>query len=254
MMKRYATYLIFLVVVISACKKKAVDNPSSDSNSDIKIQFKHVSDLKDFNLSTDGNNYWYLNQNNDSFTVTRFNYYFTNIRLIAEDGSEYAEPESYHLIRAEHSPSLQFTIKDVPHKKYVALSYMIGVEAEKNKNGANTGDLSPDYLMHWGWLSGYIFLKLEGKHKKNGIENDIVYHIGGYDGKYVGIRTKVLNFNSTLDFTSNKTIQVTCNVNEIFKNPEIIDLSQLRFSMTPSQNSTKIADNYIDMFQISSIE
>src|SRR4051812_20496993 len=39
---------------------------------------------------------WYTNFSTDSFTVTKFNYYISNLRLRKDDGSFYVEPESYH--------------------------------------------------------------------------------------------------------------------------------------------------------------
>jgi hypothetical protein len=43
-------------------------------------------------------------------------------------------------------------------------------------------------------------------------------------------------------------------VNELFKNPQIIDFSSLNFGMTPSANTKKIADNYEDMLSITKFE
>jgi hypothetical protein len=44
------------------------------------------------------------------------------------------------------------------------------------------------------------------------------------------------------------------NVNELFKNPTLIDFSVLSFAMSPSSNTVLVADNYSDLFQIESID
>jgi hypothetical protein len=247
--------LLFLALT-SSCKKEAAQNiAESETVGTLTVKFKNQVDGIDLQLSSSANKIWYKNQNNDSFYVTKFNYYFTNIKLIAEDGSTFEETYSYHLIRQENDSSCQFNIKNIPNKKYVSMSYMIGVDSAKNKSGANTGDLSPDYAMHWGWLSGYIFLKFEGKHPdSNQVLNDLIYHIGGYDGKFKALKTNSFQFANGLSINSNsKTLTVAANVNELFKNPEIIKFSELPFAMTPSIYTVKIANNYKDMFQVLSI-
>ncbi len=256
------SFLIALVIAnIFACKKNKAETPITSevesTDGEISFKFKNQVDGRTLILSNTVKKTWYKNQNNDSFYVSRFNYYFTNIKLIAEDGSVYAEPESYHLIRQEFDSSWTFKIKNIPNKKFVALEYMLGVDSIKNKSGANTGDLSPDYAMHWGWLSGYIFLKFEGYSPQcNTLNNDVVYHIGGYEGKFKGIRTTKLNFSNPIQFgkSTPRTITIVANVNELFKSPALIDFSVLSFAMTPSSNSVMIADNYSDMFTIESID
>ncbi len=253
--------LLSLFISFQACKKDKKNPPIEaeieSAEGEITFKFKNQVDGEVLKLSNAVKKTWYKNQNNDSFYVTRFNYYFTNIKLIAEDGSPYAEPESYHLIRQEFDSSWTFKIKNVPNKKFVGLSYMLGVDSIKNKSGANTGDLSPEYAMHWGWLSGYIFLKFEGYSPQcKTLNNDLIYHIGGYEGKFNGIRTTQLNFTSPIQFgkTTPRTITMVANVNELFKKPALVDFSVLSFAMSPSNNTVIIADNYADLFQIENID
>jgi hypothetical protein len=260
-----SSYLLCIcLIILCSCKKKnktAETEPIKyndiieNTNGELTFKFKNQVDGVDLQLSNSTQKIWYKNQNNDSFYVTRFNYYFTNIKLTADDGSVYAEPNSYHLIRQENDSSWTFKSKDIPNKNYVSISYMIGVDSATNKSGARTGDLSPDYAMHWGWLSGYIFMKFEGHASINDLDKTLIFHIGGYEGKFNGIRTNTLTFANpiTINSSNNKTITLGANVNEIFKNPETIDFSQLNFAMTPSIYTVKMANNYNDMFQVLSI-
>ncbi len=252
---------LFLITLTSSCKKDTVEKiaePESlgDDRGTLTVKFKNQVDGNDLQLSSGTNKIWYKNQNNDSFYVTRFNYYFSKIKLIAEDGSVYEEDYSYHLIRQENDSSWTFKIKNVPNKNYISMSYLIGVDSAKNKSGANTGDLSPDYAMHWGWLSGYIFLKFEGHASIANTDKSLVFHIGGYEGKFKALKTNTLIFPSKtqINNSNNRIITISANVNELFKNPEVIDFSQLSFAMTPSIYTVQMADNYKDMFQILSVE
>jgi hypothetical protein len=266
MTTKYFNTIILLLcfIFIMGCKKNKTqetelvkDNTVIEkSGGELTFKFKNQVEGIDLQLSNGAQKKWYKNQNNDSFFVTKFNYYFTNIKLTADDGSVYEETYSYHLIRHENDSSLTFKVKNIPNKNYVSMSYMIGVDSAKNKSGANTGDLSPDYAMHWGWLSGYIFLKFEGKFiDSSRTMNDVIYHIGGYEGKFKALRTNSISFSNGLLVNSNsKVLTLSANVNELFKNPETINLSQLSFAMTPSIYTVKIANNYIDMFQLVSIE
>jgi hypothetical protein len=259
----YILMLLLCTLFLANCKKNKTTTTEpikyndiiENTNGELTFKMKNQVDGTDLQLSDANNKVWYKNQNNDSFYVTRFNYYFTNIKLTAEDGSIFEETYSYHLIRQENDSSWIFKIKNIPNKKYVAITYMIGVDSAKNKSGANTGDLSPDYAMHWGWLSGYIFLKFEGHASIGDIDKSLVFHIGGYEGKFKSLKTNTLNFSNPvlINNNNNKTISLSANVNELFKNPEVIDFSQLSFAMTPSTNTLKMAENYKDMFQIVSI-
>jgi hypothetical protein len=250
------TSLLLFALFFIACKKNKAEEAviANGSNGQLTFNFKNQVDGVDLQLSNSAQKIWYKNQNNDSFYVTRFNYYFTTIKLTADDGSVYSEANSYHLIRQENDSSWTFKVKDIPNKNYVSMTYMIGVDSAANKSGARTGDLSPDYAMHWGWLSGYIFLKFEGNATINNLEKNLVFHIGGYEGKFIGLRTNTLTFANPMKINENKTITISANVNELFKTPEAIDFAQLNFAMTPSIYTMKMANNYMDMFQIVSIQ
>lgn len=199
------------------------------------------------NLSTD----LYVNAHQDSLFIDVFKCYLTAIKLMAENGTEFAEKKSAHLINAEDSTSLVIRLKQVPEGVYKSLNFAIGVDSLSSVSGALDADLDPAKGMYWAWNTGYIDAKLTGrckqcKTRKNGFE----YHIGGYSGPYKTIQ-KVKMTTDGLSILSNKTTVIELNVDlaEWFKNPEIIDLSKTNAVLIPGKEALRMAQNYADMFQ-----
>jgi hypothetical protein len=257
---RFLSISALAIFTLNACKKdNAVSEPTPEdkSNGEVTFKFKNRVNNDDLVLSTNTSKVWYKNQNNDSFTVTKFNYYITNIKLNAEDGSVFSEPNSYHLLKQDDANSLSFSLKDIPAKKYLSVSYMIGVDSVRNVSGAQTGALDPINDMFWTWNSGYIFVKLEGNSPSStSSQKALVFHIGGFTGPYKGLKQNTFNLPEAtlLNGSNKKTLNMKVDVNEIFKNPQTIDFSTLNFAMTPSTNTKKIADNFADMISLISVE
>ncbi len=159
---------LIALTLTMACKKEVKEETPvvDNSNGEVTINFVNKVDNANLELSTNLNKVWYKNQNNDSFNVTTFNYYISNVKLIAEDGTSFAESESYHLISQSEPSSKSFSIKNVPAKKYISISYTLGVDSIRNVSGAQTGALDPANGMFWTWNSGYIFMKFEGASPK----------------------------------------------------------------------------------------
>src|SRR5690606_32094688 len=109
-------------------KDKDINNSGTsntiDSSMSVNFKFQNVVNGEPLVLKT-GN---YKNENGDDFTVTDYRYYISNIVLHTE-GSEYTEPESYHLVIQEKEDSKSFTIKGIPEGAYTKMSFLIGVDS-----------------------------------------------------------------------------------------------------------------------------
>jgi hypothetical protein len=130
----------------------------------------------------------YTSPAGEAFTVSNFRYYLSNFKLQKADGSAYAVPESYFLVR-ELRPGDPWTdtgkhivLDSIPAGQYTGLSFLIGVDEERNTAGAQTGALSPSNYMFWGWQQGYIFLQMEGNSALSGDASThlLSYHIGDF--------------------------------------------------------------------------
>lgn len=184
------TYLfsaLLLAVGIISCQKDEI-NPN-DKNS-VYIEFDNrIGDQKLVLGTTTAKNAL-----GEDFTVTKLNYFVSNIALKKDDGSILKFSDKYFLVKQSDPNSLIIKLDNVPAGNYTELSYMIGVDSLKSISDVSqrTGVLDPasygDDNMYWSWNSGYIFFKMEGKStaipKDNMMKMDhYEFHIGGFGGK-----------------------------------------------------------------------
>ncbi|MBS1774468.1 MAG: hypothetical protein JST82_16545 [Bacteroidetes bacterium] len=249
----YALLALFLINI--GCRKK--DDPVTQTPvttiPQINIIFKNTVDNKPLGL----NNTKYQNANGDTFTVSSYQYYISNISLFKDDGSEYKESDSYHLINESSATSKQLTIKNIPTGDYVKIRFLIGVDSLRNVSGAQTGALDPINGMFWTWNTGYIMARMEGSSPQAGIyPNNLGFHIGGFEGPNNVLRWVTLQLPSKAIVTNsnNTSIYINSNLAEWFKTPLTINFSNISSITSSSYGAKMIADNYADMFSIDHVE
>jgi hypothetical protein len=241
--------LLCLLTLIASCRK--ADNPSSTPTSSGKILLEFANNVGGETLKMDGT--WYKNQNNDSFTVSKFNYYISNIKINKADGTSYSETESYHLLQHSLSSSMNITLSNVPAGVYNSISYTIGVDSLRNVSGAQTGALDPTNNMFWSWLSGYIMLKFEGlSPKSKSAGNELAFHIGGFSGTNSVLKTITINFPNAITVNGDVNhVHLNADVLKLFGTTNNIDFSTISSVTMPGMMAKKISDNYQNMFSIS---
>ena len=123
-----------------------------------KINHKLGTSAFAFNQAT-------TNNLDNSFTVTRLEYYISEIKLIHDGGTVTSIPDSYILVDASSPTSVNLGSYNITNLE--SISFGIGVESPKNNEDPNLypathplGPKSPS--MHWGWSAGYRFVALEG--------------------------------------------------------------------------------------------
>ena len=237
---KYSLFTIGLFFLFSFKFPKPKNVPS------LIIEFNHYVSNDRLILDT----LKYKNEFMQSYSISKFRYYISNIKLKRRDGTEYISNE-YYLIDVEDKESQQIVI---PEKgDYSSISFTIGVDSLNNCSGLQKGVLDPINGMFWAWNTGYIFLKLEGKSPCSKSPSNIFeYHIGGYKQPNNCIRQITLNLteNSIQNIASDVDIlPISVDVSEILKMPTSIDFTKLP-SVTDFNNATMIADNYMDMFSV----
>jgi hypothetical protein len=257
--KLYSLFMIaFVAIAVSSCNDDETtpstnNGPTTYNSGDVGLNFENIAGSV-FLDPTGATNY--VNASAETFSVTNFRYYISNVKLIKEDGSKYEVPNSYFLINANDTNSLLAELTDIPGGKYTGVEYMIGVDSARNVSGAQTGALDPANGMFWSWSTGYIFMKLEGQSSASS-NNSFVYHIGGYSGVNRGQRTVSLDFTpSVLIVDGGKReaeIHILTDVLEIFKNPNNISIANGSNIMMVGPSSSNIANNYADMFSFDHI-
>ncbi|GAA4388481.1 MbnP family protein [Hymenobacter koreensis] len=178
----------------------------------------------------------------EPFVLSRFDYYLSNLQLRRSDGSHYAQPESYHLIKESDPASMRLPLLDVPPGDYTHLVMTVGVDSARNVAGAQTGALDPLNGMFWTWNSGYIFLKAEGYAPQPGSTNlPFALHVGGFQGQDNSIRRVVLPLpggSVQVRKGIESVLHVQADIRKLFAGPRPVVMTQVNTAA-----STQVADN-----------
>lgn len=199
-----------LVISFSACKKDEVEDPIVPTDPGVqtgmfKLELEHTFNNAAFNLGTS-----YTTIAGEEVNFSKLNYYVSNIRLKKADGSEWAEPESYHLVKLEEAITTLISISNVPKATYTGISFMIGVDSTRNVSGAQSGALDIANEMFWSWNNGYIFVKAEGSSPASS-NGTFSYHLGGFRNGNNTNAIQNLSYNfgsSTMDIQPNAAPQI----------------------------------------------
>lgn len=235
----------------------------------IQLQFDNIVGDQDLRLDSTQ----YMNAAGEEFTVSKLNYYISNIKLLRMDGSVFTVPQdsSYFLIREANSGSQKLTIRNVLTGDYTGIEFTVGVDSlrsvmdpsEPGRKGILDKDMGPtnEEAMYWDWNPGYIFLKLEGSSDSATTANGkYYYHIGGFGGR----TEKTINNLKTikLNFPGQKAIVTTSIVSNVLMQADILKIfngpTQLSIKTASgvmfSDTSKYIADNYAGMFSVKEIK
>jgi len=255
----FALSIIFLVsTTLFSCKKKAEEDPAPASEvGKFRIEFEHLvgEDPLEFNTA----NTQYTNNLSETFNVTMFKYYISNVILKKADGSEYVVPESYFLIDAANPTSSLITVKGIPVGNYKSIKFTLGVDSTRNVSGSQTGALDPANAMFWSWNNGYIFLKMEGTSPQSTeMDNMYMYHIGGFKNanNTNALQTVERSFGMDvlrISTTGNPQIHMMVDASEVLKTPTDISFATTAMVHMPGALPISIAENYADMFTVDHI-
>jgi hypothetical protein len=198
----------------------------------------------------------YTNALADSFTVSKLNYYISNIKFKRDDGFVFSEPESYHLIKHMEGKE-SFTIANFPEGTYTDIEFIIGVDSARNVSGSQSGDLGVGLDMFWDWNTGYVFFKMEGSCNtaNDPFWKDYAIHVGGFSKPNNCLQSCSFHLSKTLIAKNNRRSIVSWHVHadEIFTVP--LNLSfDTYWSVSGGKSAKTVSGNYKDMFEISGIE
>ena len=138
-----------------------------------------------------GNDDFSINQASENnlgnyFTVTRLEYYISEITITHDGGLETALEDVYILVNASETTEVDlgsYNINEVEN-----INYHIGVDAGANHEDPagfpNGHPLAPTFpSMHWGWAAGYRFVAFEGKSGSQNNQQTVELHCLG-DSNY----------------------------------------------------------------------
>lgn len=248
---------VTLTTFLISCDKAETIDPNVKNN--LSIEFDNVVGNKDLKLDAEQ----YTNANGESFNITTFNYYISNISFKNDKGETITIPkeESYFLVKEDDKASQSITLKNIPSGNYTSVSFIIGVDSVKNTApvAERTGVLDLANAMYWSWNSGYIFLKMEGTSEAapadaNG-KKGYKCHIGGYGGKdsktINNIKTITMPLATAATVRSNiaPTIHLLADAMKVVNGSTNVRFSANAVTMF-NPFSVNIANNYANMISV----
>lgn len=259
-MKRISIVYLAALLLFGSCKKESTtpDFSATDKGS-IEIEFDNVAGGEDLVLNTGV----YNNAAGETYNITKFNYYISNIILKNEDGTAYAVPQddSYFLVQEDDEATHVVELEDVPAGNYTGITFTVGVDSAKCAAPVDerTGVLDPaagGADMYWGWNSGYIFLKMEGTSTASAM-GDFYYHIGGFGGYSSTTINNIKTISLTIPGGAKGTVRkdITPEMHLLIDAKKVLDgttnVSIAANSMVMfTDYSVNIANNYASMFTI----
>lgn len=250
---------VILLVFLSSlgfmsCSPADEINPN-DTNSVI-LEFENVVGGQRLALGTAT----YTNPAGEPFTITRLNYFVSNIKMTKSDGQEVTFPGRYFLVRQSDPTSWKITLPEVPAGDYIKLDYLIGVDSLRSVADISqrTGVLDPasygDDNMYWSWNSGYIFFKMEGTSSRATTPaQNFQFHIGGFGGfsarTAVNSRTISLPIAQAAQVRKNviPTVHILGDVLKVFSAGHTINARSMVHSPAVA---APVADGVKTMFQV----
>jgi len=120
--------------------------------------------------------------------VRRLQFYLSQPRLKTAQGqwldvrSDPSSDLGYALFDLARPETGRFRLPPFPAGDYTEVAFTVGVDAARNRGGAQSGVLDPARGMFWTWATGYIHFKLEGRSPAApGTEQAVILHLGGAD-------------------------------------------------------------------------
>lgn len=105
-------------------------------------------------------------------------YYISHIELGTASGKVFKK-NLYHLVNVADVATQTLVLDSVANETYTSLKFIVGVDAARNHNGAQDGDLDPIHGMIWNWNTGYIFYKSEGRFINSSLDTlGFIHHFG----------------------------------------------------------------------------
>ncbi len=243
MIERFLIYFILLIaasIMLSSCKKEEEDEAS---NARINFQMMHYVG----NEAVEFDNIEYTNSFGNLYSVSRLQYFISDISLEMKDGTEVFIDQEFYVDGLEESTTTLVPESQVPVGEYISVSFIFGLSAEKNIAGAFPNP--PENNMEWPppLGSGYHYMKLEGKIDSSGTVNNYQAHTGPTNGNQNFIEVTLPG--SAFTVSGNEvTLFIKMDINKWWEGPNLFDLNQMTMVMGNQEIQQKLQENGGDVF------
>ena len=244
-MNRVLFYLtLALMCFLCSCKKKEqMESIVELVEEELEINLSHHVDQIPFQTDQ----MIYISESGYQYSITKLNYYISNIRLIKHDSTCFLVKD-YHYVDATVAETKRFSVKSIPTGGYIGLAFCIGLDSLKNQE--NYMEPSVESInMQWPepMGGGYHFLKLEGYFIDSAKTYGYALHLGTNECLiYV-----TLFKNIQLDTHSRLSLNLEMNVSQWFKDPNTYDfVTDGNYIMGNDSAMKKVSENGSDVFAL----
>lgn len=162
----------------------------------VSLKINHLLGSSPFALNQSA-----TNNLGNSFTVTRLQYYISEIKLTHDGGMVTNVPNTYILVDANTTTNVSLGSFNITNLE--GISFGVGVETPMNNADPNlhpsTHPLAPKSpSMHWGWTSGYRFVAIEGNTGTNFSQIWQIHALGNRNYRTQNITTTGILQNGTI--------------------------------------------------------
>ncbi|MCB2221129.1 MAG: hypothetical protein KQI35_12095 [Bacteroidetes bacterium] len=254
MHKNKITRLLLLLLaagfIFTSCKKDndEDENPTPASQVQLNFNFSHRVGSSTLNYDVMG----YSNAAGNNYSVITLKYFISDIRLNKADGSSVLIDEEHYVDGTDYNTLLFTPETKVPEGEYSSISFIFGLNEEKNITGAYPNP--PESNMEWPvpMGGGYHYMKLEGKLDSAGTIKNYQAHTGATMGTPYYIEVELPS--SSFTAADGKIITIGMDINKWWSTPNTLDLNDVSSIMGNPAMQQNLHENGADVFYLESIE
>ncbi len=218
-------------LVLTFCCSEDSEDPVTSPN--LMIQFDHYFDANVFEL-----NKQYITANQDTVEILEHKYIVSNVVFInSTQGIEKSLRNDYYLVKVpldshRYTLSISGSSTGLPPGNWDKIRFLIGLDSAINFAPEGAPKLFSDEGMFWDWNTGYKFYVTEGRYFSQSLpfpSTGVIAHIGEMNN-LVELEFD-LSQKGNLLLENGKTSELVLNVQveELFVNPNLVDLSNPSF-------------------------
>ena len=235
---------LFSSLIFGVACKKHVTLEATKPNTNLRIEITHLID--NIPLLFDSINY--ANKGGNKYSVTRLNYYISDIILQNNKGETFNSNSTYYV--NGRNASNVINLLEMPTGNYTSMRFLIGLNPTQNTS--NSLENNVDNLnMAWPEVigGGYHFLKFEGYYLDSArTKQGFTMHLGTND---MLVAHQSLPISLLIEENKPDTLGLQMNLNEWFQNPHTWNFNvDGNYTMAIPALMTLLKNNGTDVFTI----
>lgn len=189
----------------------------------------------------------YTNAFGNTYSVATLKYFVSDFVLTKTDGSRITFDQIHYVDATDATTTTFEPTLLLPQGQYQSLSFVYGLNEEKNVTGAFTNP--PEVNMEWPLPmgGGYHYMKLEGKFDSVNLVKNFQAHSGRLmeQAHFISISINDLSLTvSDLD----KTIELKMDVNKWWDTPNVLDLNNISGIMGNEAIQQQLQENGLNIY------